>query len=149
MNVKETVCVNLWFQVTLYAKITSFSDLKCLILIISPWFRYASNVQVPNHKRNKQNKQKHVYPIHTWADKALKGTVVNWTLPYLHWRLFENSLVTNYLSFLSVTKNKISFWRSQLKMKIRILNLFVLKITSKEDFKSLLKIINIYLNFKD
>ena len=29
-------------------------------------------------------KQKHGYLIHTWSDKALKGTVVNWAFFLLH-----------------------------------------------------------------
>ena len=28
-------------------------------------------------KKTVQKKQKHLYPIHTWSDKAFKGTVVN------------------------------------------------------------------------
>ena len=35
-------------------------------------------------KINSLTKQKHALLIKTWSDKALKGTVLNRTLPYLH-----------------------------------------------------------------
>ena len=37
-------------------------------------------------------KQKHWYIIYTWADKAFKGTVVNWVLPSLHRGSLETTL---------------------------------------------------------
>ena len=56
-----------------------FSTLNWLILIISKFFI----------ENNQFSRLKHWYIIHTWSDKALKGTVVNQTLPSSHGRACE------------------------------------------------------------
>jgi len=43
----------------------------------------------PTNEINSLKKQKYWYLIHTWSEKAVKGTVVNQTLPSLHGHLFE------------------------------------------------------------
>ena len=43
----------------------------------------------PTNEINSLKKQKHWYLIHTWSEKAVKGTVVNLTLPSLHGGSFE------------------------------------------------------------
>ena len=60
-----------------------------VVLHIFHFFFYARNAQVtlaekPQMKINSLKKQKHRYLIHTWSDKASKGTVVNLALPFLH-----------------------------------------------------------------
>ena len=46
--------------------------------------------------------QNYCYLIHTWADKAFKGTVVNWVLSFLHWGSIEITR-TVFLSSFFVT----------------------------------------------
>jgi len=42
---------------------------------------------------NKLIEQKHGYLIHNGSDKADKGTVVNWPLPFLHGGLLSLSFL--------------------------------------------------------
>ena len=44
-------------------------------------------------KINSSKKQNHWYLIHTWSDRAFKGTVVNRTLPSLHGGLLNITLL--------------------------------------------------------
>ena len=39
----------------------------------------------PQMKIKSLKEEKHWYLIHTWSEKAFKGTVVNRALPFLHW----------------------------------------------------------------
>ena len=80
-------------------KIPSFFWLeKCLFLWVSPLlFKNKKQVTVaekPQIKINREEK-KHWYLIHTWSDKAFKGTVVNKVVSSLQWGSLEISLSVN------------------------------------------------------
>ena len=46
----------------------------------------------PQIKINSLKKQKHGYLMHTWSDKAYKGTIVNQALSYFHGGSLEITL---------------------------------------------------------
>ena len=56
--------------------------------------KYASHFRREPANENKQFKElkKHEYLVHTWSDKALKGTVVNRALAFLHGDSLEITL---------------------------------------------------------
>ena len=79
--------------------IPSFFWLKCQFLWVSPllllytWNTQVSFTENSQMKINSLKKLKHWYLIHTWSDKAFKGTVVNRTIPSLHKGSFEITLI--------------------------------------------------------
>ena len=48
--------------------------------------------QKPQIKTKSLKKQTHGHLIHTWSDKVVKGTIVNWALTSLHEGALEITL---------------------------------------------------------
>ena len=70
--------------------------------------------------KQKKNKQKHWYLIHTLSDKVFNGNVVNRVLSFLHWGLFKITLKV------PLRPTKVIFWLFSIYFSIMFCKIFYL-----------------------